>query len=743
MLQFWALASLNEDTRRTAARAIVEQLAEANCRGADTEGGGGQREQKVSYTLKRLVRGLQSSRDGARQGYCLALTEILCSYEEVLPQRVLDMVAEFMVISGSVKGQEERDVFFGRIFACMALIRSARLGAEDSRRVAELLVGAAGKAFLREISVELLGTLASQRGFDAFETELLPVLSGLLGDPTSTDSVSLVAKLRHVFPSRCPATNCPTLWNATPLTHPSNLSTIVGALKSSTSNHPHIHVVWNYILHDLGGTEEGSSGGGTAAHLAALWRTVVEAELLTSTHERRYLAFELFCRLASATTPAGITGGGGGVGGGVEGGGGECKVTAVAGASAAVAQRLKILLSPRFVQCLGNNLSSKSNYLYTAAQRCLACVRAAARSDGGKHRLDVVIAILSAHLHFDRLSNTKLVAEELARLPVASLVAFRQFLYSVFDGSATIGGRAGADSQRSEEDVEKRQLWAVGQVFSLAKIQNADEPLQLSLLYFLQICGFYQLQGKLTKQARGVVAHAGLQRSHGDITPAARDLCRQRFYSLLQHLVSQSSSTTTTTRRGPPGGAAAKAQGDGKAGGGASGAPMDGMMSCGSYWASRAVEYGQELLACKNVSLERAAVGGESDSVTASSIDALAAISQRKGTHDEHELRRLRGFEYLIANMLLLQLNEPTQTTEVLGDAVECFARIGEMGEQAHDREDSQPITVLIDCLLSLLTKPSALVRASDSNNLHLRSESILLYHVHFGRPLSILPCPA
>jgi hypothetical protein len=166
-------------------------------------------------------------------------------------------------------------------------------------------------------------------------------------------------------------------------------------------------------------------------------------------------------------------------------------------------------------------------------------------------------------------------------------------------------------------------------------------------------------------------------------------------------------------------------------------------MSCGSYWASRAVEYGQELLACKNVSLERAAVGGESDSVTASSIDALAAISQRKGTHDEHELRRLRGFEYLIANMLLLQLNEPTQTTEVLGDAVECFARIGEMGEQAHDREDSQPITVLIDCLLSLLTKPSALVRASDSNNLHLRSESILLYHVHFGRPLSILPCPA
>jgi DNA polymerase phi len=152
VLQFWALASLNEDTRRTAARAIVEQLAEANCRGADTEGGGGQREQKVSYTLKRLVRGLQSSRDGARQGYCLALTEILCSYEEVLPQRVLDMVAEFMVISGSVKGQEERDVFFGRIFACMALIRSARLGAEDSRRVAELLVGAAGKAFLRQTS---------------------------------------------------------------------------------------------------------------------------------------------------------------------------------------------------------------------------------------------------------------------------------------------------------------------------------------------------------------------------------------------------------------------------------------------------------------------------------------------------------------------------------------------------------------------------------------------------------------
>jgi len=72
---FWPLASLNAAERLQAAERLLTYLQAKQAGVADTAGAG----PELLYSLKRLVRGLSSSRDGARQGFALALTNVRSS----------------------------------------------------------------------------------------------------------------------------------------------------------------------------------------------------------------------------------------------------------------------------------------------------------------------------------------------------------------------------------------------------------------------------------------------------------------------------------------------------------------------------------------------------------------------------------------------------------------------------------------------------------------------------------------
>lgn len=59
----------------------------------------------LSYALKRLTRGLASSRAGARQGFALALTEILAHMPVVQTEDVLAIVADQVKLSAKANKQ--------------------------------------------------------------------------------------------------------------------------------------------------------------------------------------------------------------------------------------------------------------------------------------------------------------------------------------------------------------------------------------------------------------------------------------------------------------------------------------------------------------------------------------------------------------------------------------------------------------------------------------------------------------
>jgi hypothetical protein len=55
---------------------------------------------ELEYTIRRLVRGLASSRQGARQGFSLALTEVLSEFPEVDIETVMKTMEESMAVTG-------------------------------------------------------------------------------------------------------------------------------------------------------------------------------------------------------------------------------------------------------------------------------------------------------------------------------------------------------------------------------------------------------------------------------------------------------------------------------------------------------------------------------------------------------------------------------------------------------------------------------------------------------------------
>ena len=161
---FWDLASLDESTREQAASSLVQELA---AKQAEFEKGGGGAEAATDaaltgccplmvYAVKRLCRGLASSRQGARQGFALALAGLLQSTHCISPAEMIALLASVLEPSSSAKGSEARDALLGMLFGYGAVVRgTSNLQADAAELVATAVVQlAARKSFLREAAGE-------------------------------------------------------------------------------------------------------------------------------------------------------------------------------------------------------------------------------------------------------------------------------------------------------------------------------------------------------------------------------------------------------------------------------------------------------------------------------------------------------------------------------------------------------------------------------------------------------------
>ncbi|KAA8907472.1 DNA polymerase phi-domain-containing protein [Sphaerosporella brunnea] len=128
------LGDNDEVTRLAAAKQLSSELATLLA-GERTE----QSKSDVDYALKRLTKGIASGRDSARPGFAVVLTEFLASLQAdgnaekwgISLDDAVAAVVKNTAIPGHASGQEERDYWLGRLFGLQSVFQSNVLFIND------------------------------------------------------------------------------------------------------------------------------------------------------------------------------------------------------------------------------------------------------------------------------------------------------------------------------------------------------------------------------------------------------------------------------------------------------------------------------------------------------------------------------------------------------------------------------------------------------------------------------------
>jgi DNA polymerase phi len=198
---FWDLASDEATVRAQAGTMIVKFLQQSQQHQATACA-------DLEYGLKRLVRGLSSSRLSARQGFAACLCEVLGTFgPNLVPSsEILRLIDESTQVTGAMKGSEERDALFGRLFGYVALIRAGRLSSDKTIAIGvfdRLLELFDAKPWFQEAVCEgLLCAYASFNGLPEANQHALDRISALLRgtgveDMTAAQLILLIGLQAH------------------------------------------------------------------------------------------------------------------------------------------------------------------------------------------------------------------------------------------------------------------------------------------------------------------------------------------------------------------------------------------------------------------------------------------------------------------------------------------------------------------------------------------------------------------
>ncbi|MCO5608521.1 hypothetical protein L7F22_062732 [Adiantum nelumboides] len=396
----------------------------------------------VQYALRRLVRGVASSRECARQGFAMAFACLLEAFPQLKTGSVLELICRTLEVTSSMKGQEKRDGLLGQLFVLGAVISSRRpvanlIDMEDARQITErLLCLAKKKAFLREPAIMLLMQFFEKLPPDVLQNSILNsplLLETLCMDIKNANADTLLLALRlHKWLPYSVVESCPVLPNSTnihAIFEPSHLLSIVSILKDSSSCHPRVHLIWSDLVELLfeesrdqeqftpskkrkkRQKQNNSAITTVEERVAVFWSLVVDNSLLLSSHERKFLAMELVRLLLPRLAPSWA----------------HC------------------ILSKPVVRCLLDILLAEGNLLYKPAKASLAFIYEWARTDE-ERTVTVVIALQHAsHGKFDALSKTKTVQELVSSLKSKEgcLLLYNK-LVELFNGEKCISSAADA-----------------------------------------------------------------------------------------------------------------------------------------------------------------------------------------------------------------------------------------------------------------------------------------------------------
>eukprot|EP01116_Phalansterium_solitarium_P022955 TRINITY_DN77_c0_g1_i1.p1 TRINITY_DN77_c0_g1~~TRINITY_DN77_c0_g1_i1.p1 ORF type:complete len:1362 (+),score=632.42 TRINITY_DN77_c0_g1_i1:121-4206(+) len=713
---FWDLASVDVVVRTKCAgdliRYLYEKQEEFDLKTAQTSDGAGRVSPQLRYSVTRLIKGLCSGREGARQGFSLALLEVLNIFRFLKLSDVLDEIDTASHVKGSMNGQEERDQLFGRVFGALAVVGCGRLATDAdvaglSGRLVVCLRDIGGrKEYLRLASFETIIKLLDQIDEEVFTAHVLPPLLPLLQLPPDEFTPELVAlaltihKRFSLSIEQVPGSQ----WKRR-LLHRRNLPRLAAIVRESTYNHPRVHAVWTHLLDQLApaarpAEDDGEGPAAQQVPLADFWYTVVDEGLLGGTAERKFLAFELFNTLLERLPP----------------------------------ERLSLLFTRNLVRCLINQLRRPDNVLHAAAVRALEQLHRVAEQHPAA-RLAIALQLLGEHgsRQFDLLTQTNTVERLLTGLDTDQIATYAAHLHRSLLNASAVGDEARAHDQdeaagetspavpddpvEARRAIEAYRIWAIEQIYAVLKHNligklhahgDVDNVLQHNMEFLL-------FHGVFTDQSEAAATPALNERE--------RETCNRRFFSLLAEL------NAPTGHNHKPADAAEAASSDTEAAAADEPEAEDvprvppGLRRDGSVWAVGFVDFAHRAASREGVSELKPMSDAAADAVK--QVRKQVRLMHKSSPPSPSE----RAFELLLSNVAMqlysLDADQVDDTVSIIQELVECRKRLQEQKAAptpskkrksqpqpaADDAASSSPMEVLMDVFISLLSRPSALLR--------------------------------
>ncbi|TDL27573.1 hypothetical protein BD410DRAFT_762651 [Rickenella mellea] len=673
-------SEVDEDNEDPEERPLLEQFDSSNA-------------QDVSYAIRRLIRGLGSPRESSRLGFAVALTELLTHVDTVSCAQIIALIHTSCEPSGSMTGQEERDVLFARLFGLSVIIQSGLLVRKKPMPmssaipsslacfqtiVTDLLALGEKKSWLKESSWRTLinaveSVYSSEIKWREDAVRYVEQRLFVEDKSWSPEKVALALKLTTLYPSKewkglfSPPFKQPDILNS------SNLVALARILKESNvddssepqpqqsrphtgSWKPQLHFVWDTIFDNLLYTGQTKR---TSGNFQDFFRVVVDDSLFasSSSSERKYWGFLIFLkalhRLPSSDLP--------------------------------------LLFTKNFMRCWINHLSNNDRYLHKVATKVASEIHAMVKKDPTAG-FTLVLQLTGAHgaRQFDRITKTRTVESILSSMDVLGITQYIDFLLSQVNGE---------DGLDSGPPLEARREWIADQFALLLRNGSIPKDNQWvsDALGWLTVHAFFDVIKKSTKSP-----HRALQIvPKPPFSEGLRTFCLERLLSCLAELtrpIPPSKSTDSRTIK-------------------AVGAASD-----DEFWAVKTIHMVSNLVHDGKHVRPSFSVDGEA----LNAFKVLTKTLHTLGSDSVSERSRepARGAQLLLAGMQLRNFLSSDDAAENDFDELQSCCRAATTtfvhGKQSDHVDDSvpsesedaaTPIDTLVDGIIGLLETSAALTR--------------------------------
>ncbi|KAJ6496539.1 DNA polymerase phi-domain-containing protein [Mycena vitilis] len=664
--------------------------------------------QDVSYSIRRLIRGLASPRESSRLGFAVALTELLSRLDTVTCSQILALVIDATKPQGSMTGQEERDVIFARLFGLTAIVQSGLIvrtkplpfsaSSETSASsltsfqsaISSLVELGEKKSWLRESAWWSLGL-----AIDALRISDVPWKDGafdatvecVFGENTvwSPEKVAITLKLQNIQPDRdwrkflCPALKSPDLLaNA-------NLQTLGKILKETATEadnengapksaagswKPQLHFVWSIILDQL--LPGPNSVVFTKGSFQEFFRVVVDESLFsaTSSQERKYSGFQVFRKALPRVTE----------------------------------ENMPMLFTKNFMRSWINHLSHPDRYLHKVARQVATDIQTFVQKQPQLgFALILQLTGVNGSQQFDKLTKSKTVESILASMNTGGITSYIHHLV------AQVNSPTDPDNT-DVQTINSRRAWIIDQLSAL--IRNGavpkDDSWIMSILDWIALNGLFVVKKKSEKSP-----FLGLhQVPSPPFSDALRQQCCSRLLGCLADLSNQTRPSKTAEDRA---------------------VKCPGTASDGEFWISKVVS-----------SIER--LKADPKRVTLLADDDEADLALHKNVKDSVEKLRAvsgpqqesaKGAELLLLGTLLqyYTTEQPDRDSTTLEDCIDASTRMffpvkkskGKKTQKIEDEADVplEPVDILVDTIIGFLEKSTAFMRAVGNQVFSLMASSV------------------